>query len=216
MYDREYNGRTLEFETSGGLLDASLVMRDRETDSWWSIMTGDAIGGNMRGEKLKEMPVSEKATWGDWKKRHPDTLALSVGGREHNPRDAYDGYFTSERTFRNIEIHDDRMQPKQPIFSFRHGVLAYAVAHETFAGGGVFDLQGDAAEQYQVVLFRDASASLRSSTTALLVPKGLVEAVDGPQTVATLAARSDVERLAGFDTFWYNWVLAHPKTIVLE
>jgi hypothetical protein len=215
VYDREYNGRTLEFETSGGLLEASLVMRDRETDSWWSIMTGDAIGGNMQGEKLKEMPVGEKATWGDWKKRHPNSLVLSVGGREHDWRDGYDGYFTSERTFRNIEIHDYRMQPKQPVFSFQHDNVAYAVAHETFAGGGIFDLQGTATERRQVVLFRDPSASLRASTTALLVPKGSVDAVDG-QTIATLAARSDVERLAGFDTFWYNWVLVHPKTIVLE
>ena len=37
----------LNFEASGALLDASLVMRDRETDSWWSIMTSDAIGGDL-------------------------------------------------------------------------------------------------------------------------------------------------------------------------
>ena len=30
-------------------MDASLVMRDRETDSWWSIMTSDAIGGELDG-----------------------------------------------------------------------------------------------------------------------------------------------------------------------
>ncbi len=216
MYDREYNGRILEFETSGGLLDASLVMRDRETDSWWSIMTGDAIGGNMQGEKLKEMPVSEKTTWADWKKRHPDTFVLSVDGREHENRDGYEGYFASERTFRNIEIHDDRLQPKQPIYSFQHDDIAYAVAYDSFEGGGIFDLEGDAEGRKQVVLYRAPDASIRASTYALLVPHGSVEAVDGFRTVEKLSMRSDVERLAGFDTFWYNWVLVHPKTMVLK
>ena len=28
-------------------MKASLIMRDRETDSWWSIVTGDAIGGEL-------------------------------------------------------------------------------------------------------------------------------------------------------------------------
>ena len=215
MYDREYNGQVLEFETSGGLLDASLVMRDRETDSWWSIMTGDAIGGNMQGEKLKEMPIGEKTTWGAWKKRHPETRALSVNGREHDTRDGYDDYFASESTFRNIEIHDYRLQPKQPIYSFRHEDVSYAVAYDRFAGGGIFDLEGGAGEHTQVVLFRDPDASIRASSTAFLVPKGSVPSVDRT-TVEKLAARPDVERLAGFDTFWYNWVLVHPKTIVLK
>ncbi len=216
MYDRTYHGRTLEFETSGALLDASLVMRDRETDSWWSIMSGDAIGGTMQGEKLNVLPVGEKTTWSDWKRRYPATQVLSHRGREHVSGDGYDDYFTSERTYRNVEIHDHRLKPKQPIYSFQYDNVAYAVPHHRAAGGRVFDLQGDAAQHKQVVLFRDPTGSIRASTTALLVPKGVVERVLDAQSVAELDARPDVERLAGFDTFWYNWVLVHPKTIVLD
>ena len=83
MYDRKVAGRTLNFEASGALKDASLVMRDRETDSWWSIMTSDAIGGALDGADLEELPYGEKATWGDWKRRHPETTVLSVDGVEH-------------------------------------------------------------------------------------------------------------------------------------
>ena len=80
-------------------MDASLVMRDRETDSWWSIMTSDAIGGELDGTDLVELPRGEKVTWKDWRGRHPGTLVLSVEGEEHVENNPYDNYFTSESTF---------------------------------------------------------------------------------------------------------------------
>ena len=57
MYDRELGDRLLSFEASGALWQASLVMRDRETDSWWSIMTSEAIGGELDGADLVELPA---------------------------------------------------------------------------------------------------------------------------------------------------------------
>ena len=84
VYGRKHGDQELNFEASGALLDASLVMRDRETDSWWSIMTSDAIGGELEGDELEELPLGEKSTWKDWVARHPQTLVLSVEGREHD------------------------------------------------------------------------------------------------------------------------------------
>ena len=71
MYDRKIANRELSFEASGALKKATLVMRDRETDSWWSIMTSNAIGGELEGAELVELPVGEKTTWGAWRARHP-------------------------------------------------------------------------------------------------------------------------------------------------
>ena len=72
VYGRSYGDRKLNFEASGALKQASLIMRDRETDSWWSIMTSDAIGGELVGTDLVELPRGEKVTWKDWRRRHPD------------------------------------------------------------------------------------------------------------------------------------------------
>ncbi|RMD94031.1 MAG: DUF3179 domain-containing protein, partial [Calditrichaeota bacterium] len=119
MYGREYQGKTLSFEPSGGLMNSSLVMQDRETDSYWSIMTGDAIGGKMKGEKLKELPVGVKMKWKDWIKKHPNTLVLSVQGREDVPRNVYRDYFRSGRGFRGIKAKDKRLKTKEPIFAFQ-------------------------------------------------------------------------------------------------
>ncbi|NIS37845.1 DUF3179 domain-containing protein, partial [Candidatus Saccharibacteria bacterium] len=66
VYERVYQGKKLNFEPSGGLMHGSLVMIDFETESLWSILTGDAVGGELKGTKLKEMPVSQKMQWKDW------------------------------------------------------------------------------------------------------------------------------------------------------
>ena len=78
MYSRDYRGRTVNFEVSGGLVNASLVMQDEQTDTYWSIMEGEAVAGELSGEKLVELPIGEKIQWRHWKERHPDTLVLSV------------------------------------------------------------------------------------------------------------------------------------------
>ncbi len=65
-------------------------MRDRETDSWWSIMTSRAIGGPLDGAQLVELPVSTKSTWGQWRRAHPRTLVLSVDGVEYVESNPFD------------------------------------------------------------------------------------------------------------------------------
>ncbi len=171
VYGREIDGRELNFEASGALLDASLVMRDRETDSWWSIMSSDAIGGPLDGADLEELPFGTKIRWGEWRQLHPDTLVLSVDGREHVESNPYDNYFASDGTFRGLEIDDDRLAPKEPIYSFRLGGRPFAVPHRAVEGGATFAV-GDR----QLLFFRRPGAEPLASTEAWAIPAG----VEGP------------------------------------
>ena len=77
-------------------MNASLVMQDFETDSYWAIMRGESIAGEFKGTKLKELPFGKKAMWKDWVKEHPNTVVLSVNGREDGP-DGYQRYFSSPK-----------------------------------------------------------------------------------------------------------------------
>ena len=61
-------------------MQGSLVMQDKETDSYWSIMTGKSEGGAQGGTRLNELPVGVKLQWKEWVRRHPDTVVLSVDG----------------------------------------------------------------------------------------------------------------------------------------
>lgn len=205
VYGRDVAGHTLDLEPSGALHTASLVMRDRQTDSWWSIMSSDAIGGPLEGTRLPELPVGEKTPWGDWRKEHPDTLVLSVGGKEHVASNPYDRYLSSEGTFRGAELADDRLPAKEPIFAFHLDGEPWAVPHRAFAGGELFVLPG---RDRMLLLFRDRGASIYASTEAWLVePEAAGKRPRTPRLrEAARAGEPGFERLEGFDTFWYTWV----------
>lgn len=210
VYGRTVGDKTLDFEASGALMAASLVMRDRQTDSWWSIMTSDAIGGPLKGADLRELPVGEKTTWGEWRRRHPDTLVLSVDGAEHVESNPYDSYFGSEKTFRDLEVADGRLPAKEPVYSFWLGGKPWAAPHKAFAGGRLFEIE-EAGKR--LLLFRRPEASIYESSEAWLVDAANAEG----QTPQSLAERLREGKaagtpVAGFDTFWYTWVAVQKDT----
>jgi hypothetical protein len=197
-------------------MDASLVMRDRETDSWWSIMTSDAIGGKMDGADLVELPVGEKSTWKDWVARYPDTRVLSVGGEEHVERNPYDNYFSSDETFRDLKISDHRLEPKEPIFTFRIGDQPWAVPHAAFEGGRLFEVEG--LDSKRVLLYRTPGGSLFESTKAYLVAADQAAGAEAAELLAGVEAGGSegIETFSGFDTFWYNWIAVNEGSKLLQ
>ena len=112
MYAREVEDKELTFGVSGKLIRNVLVMYDRETNSYWSQLLGEAIDGEMGGAKLTFLP-SWFMTWEEWKERHPDTVALDKNGRR-GQRDTYDSYYASESAgVIGRSNFDDRLQTKE-------------------------------------------------------------------------------------------------------
>ena len=56
-------------------------MQDFETDSYWSIMTHEAIEGEEKGTKLKELPIAVKVHWEEWVKKYAVVNESIEGGR---------------------------------------------------------------------------------------------------------------------------------------
>lgn len=216
VYGRRVDGRTLELEPSGALLRASLVMRDRQTDSWWSIMTSDAIAGALAGTDLPELPVGEKTTWDKWRRLHPTTLVLSVDGAEHVATSPYEKYFDSERTYRDLEVGDDRLPPKTPVFAFELDGEPFAVAHQSFGGGRLLEIPG---AERRLLVFRPRKASIYASSEAWIVDPDATTPRRSRVRELLESARAGApgfSRLAGFDTFWYTWVGVNDDTHLLR
>ena len=70
-----------------------LIMYDRETESLWSHILGQAIGGEFAGTQLEFIPVLH-TDWKTWKERHPETLVVSPA---LFGRDPYESYYASAR-----------------------------------------------------------------------------------------------------------------------
>jgi hypothetical protein len=223
VYGREYKNRELRFEASGGLSNASLILLDKETDTYWSIMTGEAMAGELAGTRLDELPYGEKRRWKDWVAEHPDTLVLSVDGVENESENPYDRYYASDDGFRGLEAASDALENKAPVFAFRLGRTAYAAPHAAFEGGAVFEVG-----TRSVFLYRPPGEELYFSSSAFVAEGEDAFRRDGERwlgpgkTVFDPASGSfggsgaeEVEHLAGFDTLWLNWSTTYPKAVLL-
>ncbi|MBA3447171.1 MAG: DUF3179 domain-containing protein [Pseudaminobacter sp.] len=94
VFDRRINGRVLEFGTTGKLRNSDLVMYDRQTESWWQQFTGEAIVGDLTGERLKLLP-SRIMSFGAFRTANPQGQILvpnDPGFRDYgrNPYASYD------------------------------------------------------------------------------------------------------------------------------
>ena len=87
------DGELLDFGTSGRLLHSNLVMYDRQTGTYWSQATLEAIIGPLAGQRLEFVPA-QIVSWEDWREAHPDGLVLSqdTGFDRAYGQNPYQGY----------------------------------------------------------------------------------------------------------------------------
>lgn len=222
MYGRNVDDRTLAFNTSGALFHNALVMMDDQTDSFWSIISSKAIGGDLVGKQLNELTIAEKTTWGAWLDKHPNTLLLSVNNKVHIDNNPYDNYFTSDDTFRNAQATDDRLPAKAAIFTLELAGQHYAFTHEAITGGDEFKIKGRRIFVYRTkpdVVYRSTKAwrlNHDGKEINLKQRRGQWRAKDwGPFDPATgRFTEQDIqlEAIGGLDTFWYIWSAYYPDT----
>ena len=70
------DGTVLDFGVSGNLRFSDLIMYDRQTDSWWQQISGDAIVGDLLGTQL-EFIAAQMVSWGEYKAAYPEGEVLS-------------------------------------------------------------------------------------------------------------------------------------------
>lgn len=109
MYARpEHDRGTLDFGVSGRLIMNSLVMYDRQTESYWSQLLGTAVQGPLSGTALEPVPAAQM-TWGEWRRLHPESRALRTDGWDG--RDPYDDYYDRADAGVIGEANPDRRLP---------------------------------------------------------------------------------------------------------
>ncbi len=131
-YDRRVGDSVLDFGTSGSLLNSSLVMYDRQTESLWSHFTGQAIIGHLTGTQLELIPM-QTISWADFLRTSPDGLVLSrdTGFRRDygfNPYPGYDNVDTSPFLF-DGEV-DGRLAAKTKVLGIRGETDSIAIVND--------------------------------------------------------------------------------------
>jgi hypothetical protein len=128
-FDRRVDGRVLDFGTTGNLRKSDLVMWDRQTESWWQQLTGEAIVGELTGRRLQMLP-SSIVSWADFKAGFPAAKVLSrdTGFERDYGRNPYVGYDDVDNPpFLYTGKLDSRLPPKERVVavSLRGEDVAY-------------------------------------------------------------------------------------------
>ena len=122
-FDRRAAGRVLDFGTTGNLRRSDLVMYDRQTESWWQQVLGQAIVGDLTGSQLTILPASI-VSWAAFRTAHPEGKVLSSDtgfNRSYgsNPYRGYDQANTQPFLFDGKP--DARLSPKEHVVTVSLG-----------------------------------------------------------------------------------------------
>ena len=123
VFERELNGVTLDFGTTGRLRMSDLVMYDRQTESWWQQFTGKGIIGHYAGTELSEV-ASQITGFGDFRATYPSGRVLSRATGYSRPygRNPYRGYDDINQTpFLLDDPADPRLPPMERVLGISVG-----------------------------------------------------------------------------------------------
>jgi hypothetical protein len=177
----------LRFGVSGLLYQSDLLMFDRESESLWSQITGEAVTGGRKGDRLV-LIRSRIEPWAHWRSRHPDTKVLSrnTGHRRRYGRSPYGSYERSKKLYFPVPT-DSRHHPKMRTLGLRttEGVArAYPIRE---------------VEQSDHRVIEDFAG------------RRVVIAVDPVSKAFSVEVPADVEVI---ESYWFAWMAFHPDSSV--
>ncbi len=117
VFDRRVNGRLYSLGVSGMLRHSDMVMYDRQTESLWQQISGEAIVGDMVGSKLKRIPA-QIISFEQFRSAHKQGLVLSrkTGFSRNYGQNPYAGYDDiSNKPFMYRGKKDGRLLPMEKV-----------------------------------------------------------------------------------------------------
>ncbi|MFY9552699.1 MAG: DUF3179 domain-containing (seleno)protein [Thermoanaerobaculia bacterium] len=175
VFDRRVGGRTLTFENSGALWRDTLVLRDKETGSYWTPATGRAISGPLAGETLVGIPAP-LTTAEAWRELEPETYCLETGDLTAVPLRIRLYAASSWQGVSGEKTEDSRFPPKEEMFYVESGGEALAFTPKQLR------------EKKRVETTLGGSAIVLEWDTGVRAPRAFRQIVDARQEVPVVSA----------------------------
>ncbi|MDC0008141.1 DUF3179 domain-containing protein [bacterium] len=204
-------------------------MYDQATQSLWSTLEGEPVIGPLVGKNIKLDYLSVvTTTWGEWKKRHPDTQVLSLDTgyrRNYDEGNAYKEYFATDDlmftipeinkslknkdeilSIRTPEVPEEnlaissRFLRKNRIYEAKIGPIQFTVFTDRSGAHRVFKTKG-----LHFTAYKDNTAT-DSDGNAWLISEEKMATADG----------KELERFPSHNAFWFGYKAAFPNTILIK
>jgi len=230
LYKTEHKGVNYEIGTSGFLYRSNKLMYDKATQSLWSTLEGEPVIGPLVGKGIKLEYLSVvTTTWGEWKKRHPETKVLSLDtGHQRDYREgvAYKGYFSTDKLMFTIPKIDRSLKNKDEILSIRLAEVPdenYAISSKFLKKNSIYNSK---IGNVSYTVFTDRTGAHRVFKTGELKFKeydkiATVKDTDGiiwkvSEEKMTNDKGEVLERFQTHNAFWFGYKAAFPNTILIN
>lgn len=227
-YDMVFGDTFHDLGTSGFLYRSNKLMYDKNTQSLWNTIEGTPVIGPLvgKGIQLKTYPIVT-TTWGEWKKRYPNTKVLAIPTeytRDYSEGAAYADYFSTDRLMFPVPKLDDRLPNKAEVLiirapNYRQDPLAISINYlrrnkwylgkiqdtnfvvlADKSGTRVFDTQSMEMVSYKKGQLKDATGNTWSIKDNKLISTD----------------NQVLPQLASHNIFWFAWFNNYPKTRLVK
>lgn len=202
-------------------------MVDRETNTFWSQVTGRAIDGPHRGAQLEKLEAIE-TSWEKWRKAHPETQLLKKS--EEVLSSHYQSYFDDPEKMGLFRAQwlAERMPGKALVYGAAQGAHAVAVTGKALDGQLVTaDLRDT-----PLVFARARDGGVRAFVASIEGEKlgfvrnpktgevrdagGSVWDLDSGRCTSGPRSGLRLESVAVTPVYWFAWSSFYPNTQVVD
>ena len=221
VYARTLEGKPYDFGMKG-VERGTLLMYDKQTNSRWSQLFGEAIEGEMKGKALEKLP-STMTTWKQWRQLHPDTTVYVKRSEPYEPD------FTSDYFARITQSEEGPVRGEDLIIGVEGLVEARAYLARRLARDG--RLQEDELEGKPILIYLSDDLTTarvyqrkigdRTLTFELADDERLRDRETGsawnPMTGTAVSGPMQGEELNPVITtysLWFAWKRYRPDTVI--
>jgi hypothetical protein len=233
VWETTVGGRQLHFHLAG-INNQNFIMRDEETGSWWQQVSGEAIQGPLKGQRLRPV-FHDELTFGLWKRE-------KTNGRVLRPNDelARAGKYAPanwEERMEKVPVTTSFMIDKSLAsrtlvvgLTINGAAKAYpfaAIAKQKLilddvGGVPVFVVLGDDQKSVRAYERTVDGRKLEFFVKPNVAPLTLVDAETGSEwdftgkAIAGPLSSKQLKKVAVLNDYWFDWQTYNPKTTVYE
>ncbi len=226
LYKSRANGAVHRLGTSGFLYRSNKLMYDEDTQSLWNTLWGIPVLGPLVDQNIQLERLSVvTTTWGEWRRRHPDTSVLSLDTghvRDYSEGEAYRQYFATDELMFAVPELDRRLSNKDEVLGVifpQYPDKPLAIAADYLSEHPVFH---DRVGGLRFVVLTDASGANRvyeARDVTFTSWDGQESAIDANGdswrlTESELSAPNGrlLHRLPAHRAFWFGWYSAYSHS----
>jgi Protein of unknown function (DUF3179) len=233
VWETTVNGRQLHFHLAG-INNQNFIMRDEETGSWWQQVTGEAIQGPLKGQRL--LPVfHDELTFGLWKREQPEGRVLRpneeiLRAGKYAPAN-WEERMSKVPVTTSVAL-DKSLEPRTLVAGITLNGAAKAYPFDALikqslildevAGDALFLVIGDDKRSVRAyersIDGRKFEFFLKPNSSSLT----LVDAETASEWDFTGKANAgplkgkQLKKVAVLNDYWFDWLTYHPQTSVYE